>query len=48
LTLTNLPVDTTAADTLIKYAGKLGADAFAGRRVEFDYPASKVRISGLE
>jgi hypothetical protein len=48
MTLTDLPVDTTPADSLIAYGGKLGADAFVGRVVELDYPAGKVRITRAE
>ena len=46
VSLTGVPVDTTAADSLIRYAGKLGADAFAGRRLELDYPACRMRLGG--
>lgn len=43
--LADVPVDTTSADSLIAYAGKLGADAFAGRRLELDYTALRVRLT---
>ena len=42
--LTDVPVDTTSADSLITYAGKLGADAFAGKVLVLDYPACRMRL----
>ena len=45
--LSDVPVDTTAADDVIAYAGKLGADAFAGRVLELDYPACRMRLAPL-
>jgi hypothetical protein len=48
LSLHDVPVDTTAADELIAYAGKLGADAFAGCILELDYPACRLRLSSLD
>ena len=42
--LSAVPIDTTPADGLIPYAGKLGADAFAGARLELDYPAGRLRL----
>ncbi len=48
LLLHDVPVDTTMADDLIAYAGKLGADAFAGRVLELDYPACRLRLSSMQ
>jgi len=45
LDLSRIPVDTTAADSLIVYAGKLGATAFKGRVLELDYPACRMRLT---
>jgi hypothetical protein len=48
LELSDVPVDTTMADELIAYAGKLGADAFQGRVLELDYPACRLRLAPLD
>ena len=48
VSLHDVPVDTTAADELIAYAGKLGADALKGRVLELDYPSCRLRLAPLD
>lgn len=43
--LRDVPVDTTPADLGTAQAGKLGADVFRGRTLEFDYPFGRLRMS---